>query len=106
MTTKTVLIYEYDNKHAKSLKKVFEQFDLTVQTARSEDDMQEFLGTGAIDLFVIRAENPSISGLLLCKKIREISEYRSTPILILSSEATEQTFEKHRALDFAADHYM
>ncbi|HSA32638.1 MAG TPA: response regulator [bacterium] len=106
MTTKTVLIYEYDNKHAKSLRKAFEQFDLTVRTARSEDDMQEFLGTGAIDLFVIRAENPSISGLLLCKKIREISEYRSTPILVLSSEATEQTFEKHRALDFAADHYM
>ncbi|HOW51432.1 MAG TPA: hypothetical protein PLV42_05225 [bacterium] len=106
MTEKNLLIYENDSKHAKALKKAFEQFGFTVHTARSEDEMSGHLGSGAINLFIIRAENPNLGGFLLCKKIREIAEYRQAPIILLSSEATEQTFEKHRSLDFAADHYM
>lgn len=106
MAEKNLLIYENDAKYAKTLKKAFEQFGFTVHTAKAEEEMSGHLGSGAISLFIIRAENPSLGGFLLCKKIREIAEYRQTPILLLSSEATEQTFEKHRSLDFAADYYM
>ncbi len=106
MAEKNLLIYESDTKHAKTLKKAFEQFGFTVHTAKAEEEMSGHLGSGAISLFIIRAENPSLGGFLLCKKVREIAEYRQTPILLLSSEATEQTFDKHRSLDFAADYYM
>ncbi len=106
MAERTLLIYESDSKHAKALKKAFEQFDFTVYVAKSEDEVQAHLGSGVVSLFIIRAENPNLGGFLLCKKVREISEYRHVPILLLSSEATEQTFEKHRSLDFAADYYM
>ncbi len=106
MTERNLLIYENDAKYAKTLKKAFEQFGFTVHTARAEEEMSGHLGSGAINLFIIRAENPNLGGFLLCKKVREIAEYRQAPILLLSSEATEQTFDKHRSLDFAADYYM
>jgi chromosome segregation ATPase len=106
MSEKTLLLFEADSNLATQLKTVFEAYNFSVMTAETDSQVQEYLGLNRIDFFIIRAENPHLNGLLLCKKIREIEQYRTTPILLLSSDRSEEDFEKHKKLNYAADYYI
>ncbi len=106
MEKKNLLIFESDPDFSAALKSTFSEYGFNVLTARTESNVQEQLGLDRMDFFIIRAENPYISGFLLCKKIREMSEYKETPILLLSSEADDAVFAKHRSFPFAANYYL
>jgi len=108
MGKKNLLLFESDTNFANLLKGTFKEFDFNVFIAKTESNVQEYLGLDTIDLFILRAETTSsqANGFLLCKKIREINEYKNAPILILSSNSDEEVFERHKTFPFAADYYM
>ncbi|MFN7701546.1 MAG: response regulator, partial [Deltaproteobacteria bacterium] len=57
------------------------------------------------DLILLTIELPGVNGFLVCKKLRKLTETQAIPILILSSEATEEVFEQHRRLRTRAEDY-
>ncbi|MBO4711951.1 response regulator, partial [bacterium] len=104
--SKNLLIYESDQASAENLSALFEQFGFSVFVADSETKVQEILDKTKINAFIVRAENPGMKGFMLCKKIRAISLYASRPILLISSDADEATFDRHREFDYHADYYL
>ncbi len=106
MEKKNLLIFESDSDYASMLKKAFLEYGFNVLIAKTESNFQEHLGLDTIDLFIIRAENPYVNGFLLCKKIRDMKGYKTTPILLLSSAADDATLQKHKSFAFAADFYI
>ena len=103
---KNLLIYEADQASAGNLTALFEQFGFSVLIADSEEKVQEILDKTKINAFIIRAENPGMKGFMLCKKIRANNLYAARPILLISSDADEATFDRHREFDYHADYYL
>ncbi|MBX7196547.1 MAG: response regulator, partial [Sandaracinaceae bacterium] len=58
------------------------------------------------DLILLTIELPGVNGFLVCKKLRKLPETQSVPMIILSSEATEEVFEQHRRLRTRAEDYV
>lgn len=56
--------------------------------------------------FVVSAEVPRTSGYSLCNKFRKGQEWKERPLVMVSSTATEKTFEQHRKLRTRADEYF
>ncbi len=104
--SKSLLIYESDSANAGNLSALFEQFGFSVFVADSEEKVQEILDKTKINAFIVRAENTGLTGFMLCKKIRALSLYASRPILLVSSDADEATFDRHREFDYHADYYL
>ena len=47
-----------------------------------------------------------MNGFLVCKKIKKTAELENVPLVILSSEVDEETFEQHKKLRTRADDYI
>jgi CheY-like chemotaxis protein len=58
------------------------------------------------DAIVLCVELPHTSGYSICTKIKRDAAIRSVPLVITSSEATEETFEHHRRLKTRAEEYL
>lgn len=46
------------------------------------------------------------AGYSICNRIKKDDELKDVPLLLISSHATEETFEQHRKLKTRADHYL
>lgn len=79
-------------------------FDVTVYTE----------GKPAIDavaqtqpvLVLLCLELSDVSGYVVCKKIKENDATAAVPIIIMSTDASEKDFERHRKLKVAAQDYI
>jgi len=58
------------------------------------------------DLILLTIELPQMNGFLVCKKLKKSPDTSSIPIVILSSEATEDIFEQHKKLRTRAESYL
>jgi DNA-binding response OmpR family regulator/uncharacterized protein YigA (DUF484 family) len=104
--SRNLLVYEADVAMSEALNKLSSSYNFNVFEASSEGRVQEALGKEKMDLFIIRAENPGMKGFMLCKKIRAMEEYANVPILLISSDAKEEVFERHRQFEYRADFYL
>ena len=77
-----------------------------VQTALSGEDALEktAAAAGGFDLIITDLEMPGISGFQLTRQLRACTQYRDTPIIVVSSLC--QAEEKQRALQAGAQAYL
>ena len=105
--SRNLLIYEADVTNAQALSELFSGWGFKVYTAASPDKVQDIMAKAKPDVFIIRAENPvSTKGFAFCSQLRKMPEYAKTPILILSSEFSQEQFDKHASLPGHADDYL
>ena len=57
-------------------------------------------------LVLLCLELSDVSGYVVCKKIKENDATAATPIIIMSKDASEKDFERHRKLKVAAQDYI
>jgi len=101
-----VLVFESDAPFAEQLK--------TELQARSHqvtviDDPSAGLQAAAADrpdLILLCVELPRMSGFSVCGKLKRDSNLKDVPVIILSSDASEETFEQHRRLRTRAEVYV
>lgn len=98
---KKILIIDDENQITRVLRRSLTAHGYEVRTAADGvsalDTFQDF----APDLIITDLSMPEMSGIELCKKVREISEI---PVIVLSVKGEEQT--KVEALDAGADDYV
>lgn len=58
------------------------------------------------DVILLSVELPHANGFSLCNKLKKHAELRSVPLLLMSSESTEETFEQHKKLRTHAEDYL
>jgi len=58
------------------------------------------------DLILLAIELPRMNGFSICNKIKKEPALKDVPLIIMSSDSSEDTFEQHRKLRTRADDYV
>ena len=101
-----ILLIESDSAFANELATVLEARGLE---ARITADGREGLDLAKVDrpeLIVLCVELPKMSGYSVCNKLKKDELLKSIPLIIISAEATPETFEQHRKLKTRAEGYL
>ena len=77
---------------------------LEVTEAQSGFDAMRLLPRARYDLIITDINMPDVNGLELISFIRKSEHYRTTPLVIISTQATERDVERGRKL--GADAYV
>src|SRR5216117_1463468 len=77
---------------------------LEVTEAQSGFDAMRLLPRTRFDLIITDINMPDVNGLELIHFIRKSEQYRSTPLVIISTQATERDVERGKKL--GADAYV
>jgi len=76
----------------------------SVVTAVSGEDALEKAAAGSFDLVISDVEMPGINGFELTRTLRDLDQYRETPIIIVSSLSRDE--DKRQALQAGAQAYI
>ncbi|MXV43793.1 response regulator [Saccharibacter sp. 17.LH.SD] len=99
-----VLIVEDDASLLLMLQYNLEQRGYRVVTAGSAEEAIECLEKNRPDLAILDWMLPGLSGLDLCRRIREHAVFREMPVLFLTARSDEQ--DVIRGLDIGGDDYL
>ena len=101
-----VLVFESDSNFAGELKGELERRGCAVTVV---DDASVGLQTAASDkpdLILLTIELPRMNGFSVCNKLKRDPALKEVPLIIMSSDSTEETFEQHRRLRTHAEDYV
>jgi len=97
-----VLIVEDEHKIANSIKKGLEQEAVVADVAFDGEEGFDLATSSQYDVIILDLMLPKISGLEICKKLREMGIH--TPILILTAKGEVE--DKVEGLNSGADDYL
>ncbi len=97
-----ILIIEDEQKIANSLKKGFEQESYAVDVTFNGRDGYEMATSEEYDVIILDRLMPHLSGLEVCKKLRE--EKNHTPIIMLTARG--EVSDRVEGLNSGADDYL
>ncbi|HYD41076.1 MAG TPA: response regulator [Anaeromyxobacter sp.] len=103
---KKILLIENDSALAGTLTESLEAAGFDVRTASEGKSGLDLAREWSPDGIVLCVELPGMSGYLVCQKLRKDEATKEIPLVLVSAEATEDTFEKHKALKVRADAYL
>jgi len=104
--SKKILLIESDGAFAQELANALEARGLQ---ARVTGDGKEGLDLARIDrpdCIILCVELPKMSGYSICNKLKKDEQLKDIPLVIISAEATPETFEQHRKLKTRAEDYL
>jgi CheY-like chemotaxis protein/outer membrane murein-binding lipoprotein Lpp len=103
---KKILLIENDSSFAGTLAEALEGSGFDVRVAAEGKAGLDLAREWAPEGVVLCVELPGMSGYLVCQKLRKDDVTKAIPLILTSAEATEDTFEKHKALKVRADAYL
>ncbi|MFO0740364.1 MAG: response regulator [Labilithrix sp.] len=106
MGTKRRILVVEDSASTRSLVRAILEEDASfeVTEAQSGFDAMRLLPRSKYDLIITDINMPDVNGLELIHFIRRSEQYRSTPLVIISTQATERDVERGKKL--GADAYV
>ncbi len=78
--------------------KVFQDVGYQVTEAARGEEALDLAKIKRVHLVITDVEMPGMSGLELIKALRELKTYKTTPILILARDASDENIKKAEAL--------
>src|SRR6478752_1330315 len=105
MATK-VLVFESDPAFAGELRTELGRLGLVAQVV---DDGYTGLMAAASDkpdLILLSIELPRMNGFSVCNKLKKDPVLKDVPLIIMSSESSDETFEQHKKLRTRAEEYV
>jgi CheY-like chemotaxis protein len=103
---KKILLIENDAAFAERLSGTLEAAGFDVRATGDGKEGLDLARDWAPDAIVLCVELPSMSGYLVCQKLKKDDGLKAIPLVLTSGEATEETFDKHRTLKARADEYL
>ncbi len=103
---KKILLIESDAAFARELTGALESAGLDVRATADGKEGLDFARDWAPDAVVLCVELPKMSGYVICQKLKKDDALKGIPLVLTSSEATTETFEKHRQLKVRAEEYL
>ncbi|HEY3594331.1 MAG TPA: response regulator, partial [Polyangiaceae bacterium] len=105
MPTK-VLVFESDPAFAGELRTELGRLGMVAQVV---DDGNAGLNAAADekpDLILLSIELPRMNGFSVCNKLKKDPGLKDVPLIIMSSDSSDETFEQHRKLRTRAEGYV
>ncbi len=78
--------------------KVFQDVGYQVTEAARGEEALDLAKIKRVHLVITDVEMPGMNGLELIRSLRELKSYRTTPILILARDASDENIKKAEAL--------
>lgn len=106
MTSRKVLLIENDESYLRLTSGALAGLGFKSLVVRGGGKAPELVRQELPDLIVLAVELPGVNGYIVCKKIKETEETKRIPLILISSGAKPEDFERHRKLRIRADDYL
>lgn len=106
MTQKKVMIMEADQAFAMMLSNTLEANKYQVAIPEDGSAAAECVRREKPNLILLCVELSEGNGYLVCKEFKEDKDLRKIPLILMSSQATPEDFDKHRKLKVRAEDYL
>ena len=104
--SKTILLIENDAPFAEEMSGALEAMGYQVRVTGDGKEGLDLARDLRPDAIVLCVELPRLSGYSICNKLKKDDALRAIPLILTSSEATEEVFEDHRKLKVRAEDYL
>lgn len=104
--SKKILFIESDAAFAQEMAAAIESRGLQARVTGDGREGLELAKVDRPDAVVLCVELPRMSGYSVCQKFKKDSRLREIPLVLMSADATQDTFEQHRKLKARADEYL
>src|SRR5512142_483287 len=101
-----VLAFERDAQFARELETEFRSLGCEITVVDDVNNGLQAASANRPDLILLTIELPRMSGYSVCNRIKRDADLKDIPLIIMSSESTDQTFEQHRRLATRAQDYI
>ena len=101
-----VLAFESDTQFASELESEFRSLGCEITVVDDVNSGLQAASANRPDLILLTIELPRMSGYSVCNRIKRDADLKDIPLIIMSSESTDQTFEQHRRLGTRAQDYI
>ena len=104
--SKTILLIENDAPFAEEISGGLEAMGYLVRVVGDGKDGLDLAKDLNPDAIVLCVELPKLSGYSICNKLKKDDALKAIPLVLTSSEATEEVFEDHKKLKVRAEAYL
>src|SRR6187551_1682156 len=101
-----VLVFESDANFAADLRNELTKLGCNVQVVDDGNTGLQVATSDRPDLILLSIELPRMNGFSVCNKLKKDPQLKDVPLVIMSSESSEETFEQHRKLRTRAEEYI
>lgn len=101
-----VLVFESDAAFAQELETEFSKLGAVTRLVDDGAAGIEAAIQSRPDLILLAIELPRMNGFSICNKIKKDPSLKDVPLIIMSSDSSEDTFDQHRKLRTRADDYV
>src|SRR5690349_12122098 len=101
-----VLVFESDAAFASELRAELQKLGCSVQVVDDGNTGLQQATSTRPDLILLSIELPRMNGFSVCNKLKRDPSLKDVPLIIMSSESSDETFEQHRKLRTRAEDYV
>lgn len=101
-----ILVIDTDADFTGTLKAGFGALGVSVEVVEDGDVGVSRASAERPDVILLAIELGGVNGFLVCKKIKKSGDLKDIPLIILSSEASDEIFEQHGKLRTRAEDYV
>src|SRR5277367_7043771 len=105
MPTK-VLVFESDPAFAGELRNELGKLGCAISVVDDGNVGLQQAASERPDLILLSIELPRMNGFSVCNKLKKDPALKDVPLIIMSSESSDETFEQHRKLRTRAEDYV
>jgi CheY-like chemotaxis protein len=105
MPTK-VLVFESDPAFAGELRSELGKLGCATTVVDDGNVGLQQAATDKPDLVLLSIELPRMNGFSVCNKLKKDASLKDVPLIIMSSESSDETFEQHKKLRTRAEDYV
>src|SRR5690242_11774431 len=101
-----VLVLESDVAFAGELETELERLGFSTRIVEDGNAGLQAAANDRPDLILLSIELPKMNGFSVCNKLKKDPALKDVPLIIMSSESTDETFEQHKKLRTRAEEYV
>src|SRR5689334_9325110 len=101
-----VLVFESDATFAADLRNELTKLGCNVQVVDDGNAGLQEASANRPDLILLSIELPRMNGFSVCNKLKKDASLKDVPLIIMSSESSDETFDQHRELRTRAEDYV
>lgn len=103
---KRILAFESDQELVAELTAACGAHDFALEAVDDAEVGLERVATERPDVILLAIELPRTSGFSVCNRLKRSRKLRDIPLIIMSSECSEETFRQHRTMQTRAEGYL
>jgi CheY-like chemotaxis protein len=105
MPTK-VLVFESDSAFAEELRTELDAFGCSTLVVDDGNVGLQQAAAERPDLILLSIELPRMNGFSVCNKLKKDPSLKDVPLIIMSTESSDETFDQHKKLRTRAEDYV